>query len=263
MITNKEKGQFTPARRLNNEIPERLDLIIDKMIAKDPRHRYATCAEVISDLENLNLAAESLSFITADDKVVRRRGGPGSRATTDTPTAPGLTAQRQRPGSQPTKAMEIAPARKKAGQSRSKDHWYVRHTDSTGKIKVSRMSTEQVLQAMRSNKLDLRTRATRDPNQGDFLPLAQYPVFEDEANRLVTRIRSQRRDDGLAAAYKKIEKQYDRQKWWRLLSRFRDGTLGFVGLILWLVAVTTAVAALGFAVVYGYEFLGQYLDARK
>ena len=41
----------------------------------------------------------------------------------------------------------------------------------------------------------------------------------------------------LADEYKKIEKQYDRQKWWNLLSRFRDGTLGILGLILYLGAI--------------------------
>ena len=39
LITNKEKGQFTAAKRINSKVPGRLDLIIDKMMAKDPNDR--------------------------------------------------------------------------------------------------------------------------------------------------------------------------------------------------------------------------------
>ena len=49
-----------------------------------------------------------------------------------------------------------------------------------------------------------------------------------------------------ADAYKKIEKQYNRQKWWKMLSNFRDGTFGILGLILYL----GAIAAVIFAVWY-------------
>jgi len=35
LIEAKEKEKHTPARRLNDEVPDRLDLIIDKMIAKE------------------------------------------------------------------------------------------------------------------------------------------------------------------------------------------------------------------------------------
>ncbi|MGD9856658.1 MAG: serine/threonine protein kinase, partial [Planctomycetaceae bacterium] len=76
LIKNKELGQFTSARRVNSQVPQRLDLIIDKMMAKDPKHRYGSCAEVIRDIESLNLAGASLSFIEADSKaVMRQRGG--------------------------------------------------------------------------------------------------------------------------------------------------------------------------------------------
>ncbi|MEZ6051022.1 MAG: hypothetical protein R3C02_06465 [Planctomycetaceae bacterium] len=49
----------------------------------------------------------------------------------------------------------------------------------------------------------------------------------------------------MANAYAKIEKQYNRQKWWRLIGRFRDGTLGIVGLIVWLVVALTVVGGEG------------------
>jgi serine/threonine-protein kinase len=65
VIQAKEIGTFPPARSVNNEVPERLDLIITKMTAKLPRYRYQSCAEVINDLEALNLASAELAFLTA------------------------------------------------------------------------------------------------------------------------------------------------------------------------------------------------------
>ena len=63
LIVAKEKGTFTHARKHNPQIPERLDLMIDKMLMKDPNHRYADCADIIRDLGQLGLANPALSFI--------------------------------------------------------------------------------------------------------------------------------------------------------------------------------------------------------
>ncbi|MGD9856797.1 MAG: hypothetical protein AB7U20_17755, partial [Planctomycetaceae bacterium] len=90
----------------------------------------------------------------------------------------------------------------------------------------------------------------------EFRPIAQVAVFEGEAKRAATRVRANRRETNMANAYAKIERQYNRQKWWRLLARFRDGTLGFVGLILWLLLVAAAVVGLGLLVMYGYRYVG-------
>ncbi len=57
LITNKEKGVFQPAHRVNSQVPERLSLIVDKAMAKDPKHRYQHMKEFVKDLEALGLAA--------------------------------------------------------------------------------------------------------------------------------------------------------------------------------------------------------------
>jgi serine/threonine protein kinase len=58
----KEKCHFTPARRLNLEIPSRLDLMISKMLAKEPKRRYQSYADLIADLDSLGLSHERPSF---------------------------------------------------------------------------------------------------------------------------------------------------------------------------------------------------------
>jgi len=43
VIQAKEAGTFPPARQFNNEVPEKLDLILLKMCAKQVKYRYASC----------------------------------------------------------------------------------------------------------------------------------------------------------------------------------------------------------------------------
>src|SRR5690606_30786429 len=165
---------------------ERLDLIIDKMMARDPKHRYSSCAEVIHDLERLNLAGETLSFAAADGAPpVRRRSAPATMALhAGNQTTPLASPGPQRSGGSQRSSAERAAQRRtahdqpaqrrssgdQAAQRQSVTHaagpaadWYVRHTDKTGKVKVSKMSTNQVPQGVRCEPLDLKTRITRDP----------------------------------------------------------------------------------------------------
>lgn len=102
------------------------------------------------------------------------------------------------------------------------------------------MSTAQVRKAVKADMLDISVRIARDA-KGPFITLAQVPEFETEAHQLVTRTKVNARNQSLADTYAKLEKQYRRQKWWRLLARWRDGTLGIVGLIVYLVVVAAVI----------------------
>ncbi len=62
LLLAKEQGIFPTARRRNSDVPPRLDLMVDKMLAADPRYRYQNCAELTRDLEGLGLARTNLSF---------------------------------------------------------------------------------------------------------------------------------------------------------------------------------------------------------
>lgn len=240
LITNKEQGKFKPARRVNNEVPERLDLMIDKAIQKDPNHRYQSMQEFISDLESLHLAGESLSFINHPQKAAARRGGTAST------TAAAAAATRI---VEPKRAVPRSSAEDAASQSGVSDPqkiWYVKGPDVSGRIKVSKMSTVQILAGLKGDKLDPKSQLASTA-QGPFLPMAQVPLFEDELKKMLTRLKTAQREQGLAAAYKEIEKQYDRQKWWRLFARFKEGTLGIVGLILYLAVIGAFIAGLVWA----------------
>jgi serine/threonine protein kinase len=62
LLLAKEQGLFPSVRRFNREVPPRLGLIVERMLARDPNRRYPGCAELIHDLEGLGLAGPRLSF---------------------------------------------------------------------------------------------------------------------------------------------------------------------------------------------------------
>src|SRR5262249_1260868 len=69
LIEAKEKGTCPPVRQFNHEVPERLGLMIDKMIAAKPDHRYQSCAEIAVELEAMGLANVALDFFPKEGRV--------------------------------------------------------------------------------------------------------------------------------------------------------------------------------------------------
>ncbi len=63
LIMAKESGDYPPAASVNSEIPNRLDRVMAKMLARDPDDRHSDCAEVIEHLKSLRLENRSLTFI--------------------------------------------------------------------------------------------------------------------------------------------------------------------------------------------------------
>ena len=47
------RTRLTPARRLNPEVPDRLDICLSKMLAKEPKQRYQNYSDLIRDLEKV------------------------------------------------------------------------------------------------------------------------------------------------------------------------------------------------------------------
>src|SRR5260370_29338663 len=51
VVEKKKQGDFTPAGKLNPEVPEALDRILTLMLAPLPRDRYQTASELIIPLD--------------------------------------------------------------------------------------------------------------------------------------------------------------------------------------------------------------------
>jgi serine/threonine-protein kinase len=63
LLRAKEEGGFPRASRVRPGVPEVLDGVLGRMLAREPAGRYATCEELVAELEGLKLAGERLSFV--------------------------------------------------------------------------------------------------------------------------------------------------------------------------------------------------------
>ncbi|WP_437206521.1 serine/threonine protein kinase [Planctomicrobium sp. SH664] len=251
LITNKEKGTFTPARRLNNEVPDRLNLMIDKAMAADPQHRYQSCADFIKDLESLGLESEALTFISDDQRVVVRRKAAST-----------IIGGQTRPGLAPQKKSGTTPAgAKSAPTSKFETSWFVQVPDAKGKPSIMKMTAVQVMTAMKNDKFDEKTRASVNA-KGPFLPLAQIPAFDEEARKMLTRLHAHVQEKSLKTEYNKLAKQYERRKIWRALHNMLNNTLGMMSLVVYLAALAAVGVGLYYLIPWVYSLVATNLGAK-
>jgi serine/threonine-protein kinase len=184
LIREKEVGTFPPARQVNPAVPERLDLVIAKMTAKHPRHRYQTCTELLKDLEAVGLATRTLSFLA---------------------TVPDATA------AAPVEPTPLEPPAPPA------DLWYIRHKGSDGHVVERQLSTAEVLRRIEERKLGPTTRASRSADDG-FRALATYREFE----KVLLGKAAKRGADEQATRYRNLYKKIEAQEERRALSGIKD-----------------------------------------
>jgi serine/threonine-protein kinase len=155
----KDLGNFAPASELNPEVPEVLDQILNKMMARAPEDRYQTASELIVDLERSKLAAPVPSFIDPDralqDPLVRAR----------------LTAP-----AQPTRMDLDAAKGNPPERSSNPNLWYLRYRNREGRWCQTRATTQQITQRLREGRMPATIEASHEP-QGEFKPLSAYPEF--------------------------------------------------------------------------------------
>ncbi len=186
VIQAKELGTFRPARQANREVPERLDLILLKMTAKNPKHRYANCTELIRDLEALELAGTALSFVASGQSSATVPVRPAGEAV-----AP----------SQPTPMPATAPP----------GVWHVRYRKPGGQAVQRRLTTAQVLELIAGEHFDPATRASRSPNEG-YRALATYREFEPVVLGRAAKSGADRQASRYRKLYKQIEEEDQRKR---------------------------------------------------
>ena len=243
IITNKEKGQFTPARKLNPEIPERLDLIIDKLIAKDLNVRCKDCGEVIKLLMSLGLESPSLSFIDAPDRVVQTAsGGAGQGRANATQIPAGRTTPlpggrtMPLPAGARTSAEDAARTRPSIVVGNAEQQWIVQFRTSQGKETIAKFTTSQIQQALRAGTLDQKARAKKNVSE-QFMPVSYFPEFEKQVEGRVIRDKVDKKAGDMKSLYKEIERQYEWRGWNRWFKNLVSGTFGMISLAIWLAVV--------------------------
>jgi serine/threonine-protein kinase len=159
VIQAKEAGTFPPARHTNPEVPVRLDLLIGKMTAKQPRHRYQSCAKVLQDLEALELTHDRLFFL--GPHAAPRDKGSTEEIPIVAPRRPGApTPAESRPGNAPDQP----------------DVWFVRYQTSDGRQVIRKMTEARLRQLIAGRHFDPRTMVRR-ASETDFRALAAHGEF--------------------------------------------------------------------------------------
>lgn len=228
LILTKEKGKFTPAAKLNKAVPEKLDLMIDKMIAKDKDHRYQSCDELLNDLLPLGLENQTLSFIDSDEKVSLGAASPSMVQSSAQQTAfQGKTIDIPKTSREQGKEQQAEKAKE------SKGVWYVRFKDRTNKEQVKRMPLDQIHRGLVTKLLDEQAQVTKNPNS-KWVRIGSVPAFKQQVNELIMEKESGKRSKDMKSLYEKIDKQHSRRKWWRIIENYKQGTVGLIGLIVWI-----------------------------
>jgi serine/threonine protein kinase len=183
LIQAKDAGTFKPARRFNRDVPERLDLILHKMIAKHPRDRYQNCAEMIRDLSNLGMDSPELTFVRPDGK---SPSGQSTALRSSSPTE--LASQTPMPAATPG------------------DVWHVRYRDRDGQMVSQKLTTAEVLNLIADEDFDLTAQGS-SPSGGGLRSLASFREFRQILVPRVTRAAADRQSQRIKALYQQIDEE--------------------------------------------------------
>lgn len=245
LIISKETGKYETARKLRPEVPERLDLIIDKMMAKDPKHRYSDCSEIISDLVTLGLHADTLSFIQGAEPTGITRSAAstvgGLKSTMPTTARSGEVSSRK-----------DARSTKKKQASRT---WYVQYEGDKKKTVVEKLSTSRILKMISSGTLTAKARA-KASSDGSYLPLASFPEFTEAIEHSLSRHTEKIKKQDMKSLYKQVERDEKKRLRWRWVANKFRNLVGAASLIVWLAIIGVVVTL---AVVFGkqiFQLLG-------
>lgn len=227
LLKAKLHGQVMPAREINPRIPEKLDMVVSKMLEKNPDFRYQTCDELLRELGSLSIARESLDFIESPNKVKVQRSWTnrapvaGARPREEEPRTrvPASAATVEEPTHRSSKRHKpIAPSGSASIVTTTEAQWFVRHKDGRGSIAVHRMTTDEVLRGIETKYLDINATAKRSVKE-DFRPLRDFDPFRKPMDKRLSKCRVVRvRPRGA-------------KRWWSRPS-------------LWIAATTTVIAAL-------------------
>jgi serine/threonine-protein kinase len=162
VVRQKEKGQYRPASAVNPRVPAKLDAVLARMLARNPRDRFQTASELIVALERTRLAASVPSFGQLDlalkDPLMRERLTASGEAT-----RPDLRVART---AESAAALPPGPALE----------WSLRYRDVAGKWRSRQARTEQVERWLQLGRLPKATWAVRR-GETKYRPLRDYPEF--------------------------------------------------------------------------------------
>ncbi len=263
LIIAKEQGKYESVRKMNSDVPDRLALMIDKMIQKEAKHRYASCGEMIADLEKLGLENETLSIIDGADAGGGRSARTRSRSTVSATGAGATSGGAGQTVRGYRTSEEDATASEQKSSTKDKVVWYVRFTNKKGEAQVKEMTTRQVQQGILAEALDVKAQAQKKGQGGGFLALAAYNEFQALMKKRLAKTTEHVRSDHMKDMYAKLDKEQTRRKRWRWLKNMTESVLGGFGLIVYLALVVVVLVGVYWVVVHViYPKISENLEDR-
>ena len=232
LIMEKEKGKYPPIRQFNKKVPEKLELIIDKMLMKDPNHRYKSCEDLLADLEKLGLTAPSLSFIKSEKKASLRSGASSSVSSSGSTTRSG-TRRRTNRGAPLTSQQDAMNQKQTAVADKV---WYIKQPKESGEVINAKLKTDKVLECLKTGKINLKAQVAAS-KKGPYLPISQIPVFDEVCQKLLVKTKAEARGEGLKNTFAKLDQQHRWRKVWQFFDGIKRNILGGLSLIIWLAAI--------------------------
>lgn len=228
LIMAKESGKFESVRKLNPDVPEKLDLLIEKMMAKNPDHRFKSCAEIMALLEDMELESPALSFIdasAAESAPRARRKGKSKVSAAGTP--------KRSSGKPLSSAQDAERSASKDKSVAEKRVWFIEHQNAAGKTIVSKMTVAQIKQGVKAGVINTTAKVKRTAD-GQFITLAQCPEFDSVMQVRTIKDKADARATNMQEKINEISRDYDRRNRRRFFKNLAEGTWGWITLIIYL-----------------------------
>ena len=209
VLLKKERGKYVSARRHNVSVSERLDLIVEKMMSPEPKHRHQACDEVIQDLESTGLLAGVPRGGTPTVPPAPRGAHAGGQATAPAPA-------RTRPAGPGTRTPKPgaagAPQTGRPAPKTQEGRWYVRFRDKSGKQQRVLGDTAAIRKMIQRGVIGTHAKASNSPDTG-YRPITAVAEFQDLMAARVMQEKTERRTGAsMAETYAAMEKDYARKK---------------------------------------------------
>lgn len=262
VLEAKESSRIAPLRRQNPAVPERLDLIIGKMLAPRVEYRYPSCGELIHDLEALKLAHPTLKDFGPE---VESSPAAPARSTPAVPKAPSSHPTSPVPAPAPAKPQSKKPVPVKAPEPASsledeKDSWFVMFPGPQGRVVTKHLNTAQVLNLIRGEQFDPNMQASHNLNTG-FQEVGMYTEFQQAVRARLTRDKKNKQVNVFRQMYDKIDEEETKRKRRRWFRHLFEKMMNGVYFLFWMAVLAAGVVGLFFLIRWLWHLLGAKITA--
>ncbi len=221
VIQSKVHGRYKALRRMNPAIPERLEWIIDRLMAGKIESRYSDWSDVMADLKATHLIKPGLDFQMA------AKIHPNTQPAV---VSEGLNTQ---PNQEPTVlAQRPTETSSQSSLSAPSSEWEICFQDKSGKPVIEKMSVAQIRKALQKGIIDLSADA-RSQGQGRFRKLSEISIFRDVNTQLsmIQVVTDEHRKQQQATQTRKL--RHEQSPFWEQSWFLCGGLLALLAMALW------------------------------